>query len=105
VEYAKERVDGGMGITDAVKDAAKLRLRPILMTSMAFILGILPLAFSGGAGALARQTIGWTVFGGMIAATFLTLFLVPVLFVAITKLAYGKKELEALRSERKDFDP
>jgi hydrophobic/amphiphilic exporter-1 (mainly G- bacteria), HAE1 family len=97
VEYAKERVDGGMDITEAVKEAANLRLRPIIMTSMAFILGILPLAFAGGAGALARQTIGWTVFGGMIAATILTIFLVPVLFVLISNVAYSKKELEDLK--------
>ncbi|WP_194778456.1 efflux RND transporter permease subunit [Pararhodonellum marinum] len=99
VEYAKERVDGGMDITEAVKEAASLRLRPIIMTSMAFILGILPLAFAGGAGALARQTIGWTVFGGMIAATLLTIFLVPVLFVLISKLAFSKKELEDLKHQ------
>lgn len=97
VEYAKERVDGGMDIPEAVMEAAKLRLRPIIMTSLAFILGILPLAFSGGAGALARQTIGWTVLGGMLAATIMTLFLVPVLFVTITSLAYSKKELAALK--------
>ncbi|PWT98619.1 MAG: hydrophobe/amphiphile efflux-1 family RND transporter [Bacteroidetes bacterium] len=97
VEFAKERVDRGMPIVDSVLDAVKLRLRPILMTSMAFILGVLPLAFSSGAGAQARSTIGWTVLGGMIAATVLAIFIVPVLFVLISKIAYGKKKLEKLR--------
>jgi hydrophobic/amphiphilic exporter-1 (mainly G- bacteria), HAE1 family len=102
VEYAKERVDQGMSIKRAAREAATLRLRPIIMTSMAFILGILPLAFAGGAGALARQTIGWTVFGGMIAATSMTIFLVPVLFVLITRKAFSKRELEELRKKAEE---
>lgn len=101
VEYAKERVDQGIPIKKAAKMAAKLRLRPILMTSFAFILGVLPLAFASGAGSAARKTIGWTVFGGMLSATFLTIFLVPVLFVLITRLAYSKKELKALKAGSK----
>ena len=67
------------------------------MTSLAFIFGVLPLAFSSGAGAEARKTIGWTVFGGMLAATSLAIFIVPVLYVVITRMAYGKKKLEELR--------
>lgn len=104
VEFAKERVDIGMPLIAATIDAVKLRLRPIIMTSLAFILGIIPLMLSTGAGAISRQTIGWTVFGGMTAATFLAIFFVPVLFVAITRLAYGKKklaELEATFDEEK----
>jgi len=66
-------------------------LRPIVMTSLAFILGVLPLALASGAAAESRRTIGWTVFGGMIAATTLAIFVVPVLFVFITKLSYGKR--------------
>ncbi|MEO6914310.1 MAG: efflux RND transporter permease subunit, partial [Chitinophagaceae bacterium] len=97
VEFAKERVDAGMPVISATLDAVKLRLRPILMTSMAFILGVLPLALATGAGGQARATIGWTVLGGMIAATALAIFIVPVLFVAITRLAYGKKKLEEMR--------
>ncbi|MEO6000893.1 MAG: multidrug efflux RND transporter permease subunit [Chitinophagaceae bacterium] len=97
VEFAKERVDNGMAIVTATLDAVKLRLRPILMTSMAFILGVMPLAFATGAGAQARSTIGWTVLGGMLAATVLAIFIVPVLFVLITRLAYGKKKLEEIR--------
>ncbi|WP_143962498.1 efflux RND transporter permease subunit [Litoribacter populi] len=99
VEYAKERVDQGYSIKRAAREAAQLRLRPIIMTSLAFILGILPLAFAGGAGALARQTIGWTVFGGMIAATTMTIFLVPVLFVLISRKAYSKEELAKLKKK------
>ena len=101
VEYAKVRVDDGMPLMQAVISAVKLRLRPILMTSMAFILGVSPLLFASGAGAQARQTIGWTVVGGMLAATMLAIFIVPVLFVTITKIAYGKKKLEEL--ENKDL--
>jgi len=82
----------------ATLEAVKLRLRPIIMTSMAFILGVLPLVFASGAGAVARETIGWTVFGGMLAATLFAIFIVPVLFVLITRLSYGKKKLAALQA-------
>lgn len=91
VEFAKERVDRGMEVVAATLEAVQLRLRPILMTSLAFILGVLPLAFSAGAGAEARKTIGWTVAGGMVAASSLAIFVVPVLFVFITKLVNRKK--------------
>jgi len=85
VEFAKERVDGGMDILKATLQAVQLRLRPIVMTSLAFIFGVLPLAFATGAGAEARKTIGWTVFGGMLLATSLAIFVVPVLYVLITR--------------------
>lgn len=98
VEFAKERVDWGMELIAATIEAVKLRLRPIIMTSLAFILGIIPLMLSSGAGAVSRQTIGWTVFGGMLAATLLAIFIVPVLFVTITRLAYGKKKLAELQA-------
>ncbi len=91
VEFAKERVDRGVDVLAATLQAVNLRLRPIVMTSLAFILGVLPLAFASGAAAESRKTIGWTVFGGMIAATTLAIFVVPVLFVLITKISYGKK--------------
>lgn len=97
VEFAKERVDNGMEAVAATLEAVQLRLRPIIMTSLAFILGVLPLAFSAGAGAEARKTIGWTVAGGMIAASSLAIFVVPVLFVLITKISQrisGKKEIK-----------
>jgi HAE1 family hydrophobic/amphiphilic exporter-1 len=91
VEFAKERADNGMNLTKATLEAVQLRLRPIIMTSLAFIFGVLPLAFATGAGAEARKTIGWTVFGGMLAATTLAIFVVPVLFVLITKIANRNK--------------
>ncbi len=102
VEFAKERVDRGMELEKATLEAVKLRLRPIIMTSMAFILGVLPLVFASGAGAQARQTIGWTVFGGMLAATSLAVFIVPVLFYSITKVSYGKRKLAELE---KNYHP
>ncbi len=105
VEFAKERVDNGMELIQSTLQAVKLRLRPILMTSLAFIFGVLPLVFATGAGAIARSTIGWTVFGGMIAATSLAIFIVPVLFVTITRLAYGKKKLAALKQQANKTQP
>lgn len=108
VEFAKERVDRGMDLEKSVLEAVRLRLRPIIMTSMAFILGVLPLVFATGAGAIARRTIGWTVFGGMLAATSLAIFIVPVLFYLITRFAYGKEKLEELQKNYKpdpDHDP
>ena len=100
VEFAKERVDAGVPIFDATIEAVNLRLRPIIMTSLAFILGVLPLAFASGAGGQARSTIGWTVLGGMLAATALAIFTVPVLFVLISKVAYNKKKLAELKDAR-----
>ncbi|MES2276889.1 MAG: multidrug efflux RND transporter permease subunit [Bacteroidota bacterium] len=102
VEFAKERVDKGMELEAATLEAVKLRLRPIIMTSLAFILGVAPLLFASGAGAEARKTIGFTVFGGMLGATSLAIFIVPVLFYLITKVAYGKKKLEELH---KNYQP
>jgi HAE1 family hydrophobic/amphiphilic exporter-1 len=104
VEFAKERVDWGMGLIPATMEAVKLRLRPIVMTSLAFILGVIPLILSVGAGAVSRQTIGWTVAAGMLSATIFAIFIVPVLFVLITKLAYGKKKLAELEAQYKPED-
>jgi hydrophobic/amphiphilic exporter-1 (mainly G- bacteria), HAE1 family len=103
VEFAKERVDRGMDVLAATLEAVQLRLRPIVMTSLAFIFGVLPLAFATGAGAEARKTIGWTVAGGMLAATTLAIFVVPVLFVLIIKLSYGKK-LKRLQEQRRESE-
>ncbi len=97
VEFAKVRVDRGEDLLQSTLDAVKLRLRPIVMTSLAFILGVLPLVFASGAGAVARQTIGITVLGGMLAASTLAIFIVPVLFVVITKLSYGSEKLARLK--------
>ena len=101
IEFAKERVDKGMPLVEATLEAVRLRLRPIIMTSLAFILGILPLVFASGAGAQSRQTLGWTVLGGMLAATGLGIFIVPVLYVIITRFAYGKKKLAELEKNYK----
>ncbi len=98
VEFAKERVDRGVEVVRATLQAVELRLRPIIMTSLAFILGVVPLMLASGAAAESRKTIGWTVFGGMLAATTLAIFVVPVLFVLITKLSYGKKKLNTLEA-------
>ncbi|MEO5945122.1 MAG: multidrug efflux RND transporter permease subunit [Ferruginibacter sp.] len=103
VEFAKERVDHGIDIVTATLEAVHLRLRPIIMTSLAFILGVLPLAFATGAAAESRKTIGWTVFGGMLAATTLAIFVVPVLFALITKLSYGKK-IKRLKAEQEQIE-
>jgi HAE1 family hydrophobic/amphiphilic exporter-1 len=70
------------------------------MTSLAFILGVIPLMIASGAAAESRKTIGWTVFGGMLAATSLAIFVVPVLFILITRWAYGKEGLAKLEQQR-----
>jgi multidrug efflux pump subunit AcrB len=86
VEFAKRRRLEGLSIVDAAMEAARLRLRPILMTAFAFILGVVPLMVASGAGAASRQSIGTTVFGGMLAATILTLLFVPVFYAVIEGL-------------------
>ena len=83
VEFAKELYEQGKGLTESVVEAARLRLRPILMTSLAFILGVLPLATSSGAGASSRIAIGTGVIGGMVSATVLAIFFVPLFFVLV----------------------
>jgi multidrug efflux pump len=86
VEFANHRYEGGMPLVEAALEAVRLRFRPIIMTSMAFILGVVPLVIASGAGAASRQSIGTGVFGGMLAATFLAIFFVPLFFVLIRKL-------------------
>ncbi len=86
VEFAKEKHEQGMGIVDAALKAVHIRLRPILMTALAFILGVVPLVIATGAGSASRHSLGTAVFGGMIASTFLSLVLVPVLYVLIETL-------------------
>ncbi|HEY3423837.1 MAG TPA: efflux RND transporter permease subunit, partial [Negativicutes bacterium] len=86
VEFAKVRVDNGMDIVQAAVEAAKIRLRPIIMTSLAFIIGCIPLAIATGAGAGARNSMGTAVVGGMFTATSLGIFLIPVLFVVVEKI-------------------
>ena len=83
VEFAKLFHEQGMGIAEAAKEAAMQRLRPILMTSFAFIMGVVPLLLSSGAGAASKQSVGTVVFGGMLAATFLAVLAVPALYVIV----------------------
>jgi HAE1 family hydrophobic/amphiphilic exporter-1 len=86
VEFAEQLRRKGRSIAEAAIEAAELRLRPILMTSFAFILGVLPLAFATGAGALGRRSVGTTVVGGMLLSTVLNLFFIPVLYVILSRL-------------------
>lgn len=88
VEFANQRYRAGQSLIDAALEAAKLRFRPIIMTSMAFILGVFPLVIASGAGAASRHSIGTGVFGGMLAATFLAIFFVPIFFVIVNRIAH-----------------
>jgi multidrug efflux pump len=99
VEFAVEQQQDGKSLFDAVITAARQRLRPILMTSMAFILGVFPLFISTGAGANSRHAIGTGVIGGMIFATFLGLLLIPVFYVTVRR-ALGDKLDEPSRKIR-----
>jgi multidrug efflux pump len=93
VEFARELQHGeGMGPVEAAMEAARLRLRPILMTSLAFILGVLPLAISNGAGSASQHAIGTGVIGGMLTATFLAIFFIPMFFVVIRAKFAGEAE-------------
>jgi HAE1 family hydrophobic/amphiphilic exporter-1 len=103
VEFAKIRVDRGEELIKSTIEAVRLRLRPIIMTSMAFILGVLPLALATGAGAESRNTIGVTVLGGMIASSMISIFIVPVLYVLFTRFSYGKKELAYLQEHHDEL--
>jgi len=94
VEFAKRRREEGLSIVEAAMEAARLRLRPILMTAFAFILGVVPLMLATGAGAASRQSIGTTVFGGMLAATLLTLLFVPVFYATIERMREGRDKRE-----------
>jgi HAE1 family hydrophobic/amphiphilic exporter-1/multidrug efflux pump len=86
VEFAEEKMREGMDAAHAAIEAARLRLRPILMTSFAFVFGVLPLAVSSGAGAGGQNAIGWSVVGGMLSATVLAIFFVPLFFYLVKRL-------------------
>ena len=90
VEFAKVEFEKGKSIMDAALEGARLRLRPILMTSFAFILGCVPLAIASGSGAVARQVMGTGVIGGMLAASFIAIFLIPMTFFVVEKLSHRK---------------
>jgi multidrug efflux pump len=98
VEFAKSHFDDGMSLLDATIEACKLRLRPILMTSLAFMLGVLPLAISTGAGANSRHAIGTGVLGGMFSATVLAIFFIPLFFVVVMKV-FNIRQRSAQRVE------
>ena len=92
VEFAKDQFEKGKPLVDAALEGAKLRLRPILMTSFAFILGCVPLWTASGAGSVARQIMGTTVIGGMLAASFIGIFFVPAIFYLVEKWSGAGKE-------------
>ena len=92
VEFARELEEAGRGVVQAALEACRLRLRPILMTSFAFIMGVVPLALSTGAGAEMRQAMGIAVFAGMLGVTLFGLFLTPVFYVVLRSLAHRKKQ-------------
>jgi HAE1 family hydrophobic/amphiphilic exporter-1 len=90
VEFAKDKFEGGMGLAEAALEGARIRLRPILMTSFAFILGCVPLWIASGAGAVGREIMGTTVIGGMLAASAIGIFLIPAIFYVVEKLSGAK---------------
>jgi HAE1 family hydrophobic/amphiphilic exporter-1 len=91
VEFAKEKFESGMGLAEAALEGARLRLRPILMTSFAFILGCIPLWTASGAGSVGRQIMGTTVIGGMLAASAIGIFLIPAIFYLVEKLSGAQR--------------
>jgi HAE1 family hydrophobic/amphiphilic exporter-1 len=95
VEFAEQLRAKGSTIEDAAIEAARIRLRPILMTSLAFILGVLPLVLATGAGKAGRISVGTTVFGGMIAATSLNLIFIPLLYAVVRTLVPGSGKTAA----------
>jgi HAE1 family hydrophobic/amphiphilic exporter-1 len=94
VEFAKDRLDQGASLVDAALEGARLRLRPILMTSFAFILGCVPLWVATGSGSTARRILGTVVISGMLTATLIAVFLIPLLFVVFERIAlrFGAKD-------------
>jgi HAE1 family hydrophobic/amphiphilic exporter-1 len=99
VEFARAELEKGKPIVDAALAGARLRLRPILMTAFAFILGCVPLWMAAGSGAASRQILGTTVIGGMLAATFVSIFLIPVLFYLVEKISGKGPKLTAAPPE------
>jgi multidrug efflux pump len=104
VEFAKDEYDKGKSVVDAALAAARLRLRPILMTAFAFILGVVPLVTAQGAGAVSRRILGTGVMGGMLAATFIAIFIIPVSFYVVEKLR-GEKEQPAAVPPAEEPEP
>ena len=92
VEFALQKRKEGFTLVDSALEAAKVRLRPIIMTSLAFTIGVLPLAIGGGAGAASKHSIGTGVIGGMLTATFIAIIFIPLFYILISKLSKNKKE-------------
>jgi HAE1 family hydrophobic/amphiphilic exporter-1 len=92
VEFARAERERGAPIAEAALAGARLRLRPILMTAFAFIFGALPLAIASGSGAVARQILGTAVVGGMLAASTIAIFIVPVAYFVVERVASGRRE-------------
>jgi hydrophobic/amphiphilic exporter-1 (mainly G- bacteria), HAE1 family len=105
VEFAKDEYDQGKSIIDAALGAARLRLRPILMTAFAFILGVVPLVIAEGAGAVSRRILGTGVMGGMLAATFIAIFIIPVSFYVVERLRGGAPETPAEKAPEPESEP
>ena len=103
VQFAMAKVEEGMGLIEATLEGAKLRLRPIVMTSLAFGFGVLPLAMATGAGAGAQTAIGTGVLGGMFTATFLAIFFIPLFFVMVVQL-FGRKKGTPTEEEEPEPD-
>ncbi|MGE6738875.1 multidrug efflux RND transporter permease subunit [Allorhizobium pseudoryzae] len=101
VEFARKRQRDGLGLADAVVEAARLRLRPIVMTSLAFTLGVVPLVIASGASSETQNAIGTGLFGGMISGTVLAVFFVPAFFVVVTRLALRREPYPAPAGNRK----
>jgi HAE1 family hydrophobic/amphiphilic exporter-1 len=97
VEFAEQLRRRGLAVTEAALEAARIRLRPILMTSFAFILGVVPLVLARGAGQAGRHSVGTTVFGGMIASTLLNLFFIPVLYLVVEEARERRRVRRAAR--------
>lgn len=104
VAFAKDEYEKGTPLMEAALQGARLRLRPILMTSFAFIFGVLPLWFASGAGSVARQIMGTTVIGGMAGASLIAIFFVPAIFVVVERLS-GAKKMQALASSPQSHTP
>jgi len=99
IQFIKERMGAGQGLIEATLDAVKTRFRPVMMTSLAFFFGVLPLAIAGGAGAGAMNALGTAVCGGMLSATFIDLIFIPLFFVLVSQI-FGTKEDKQKPSEQ-----
>ncbi|MCB2043975.1 MAG: efflux RND transporter permease subunit, partial [Rhodoferax sp.] len=104
IEFAKDLQARGKGVVESVLEAAHLRFRPIIMTSMAFTLGVLPLVLAGGAGSASQRAIGTGVMSGMLAATLLSVFFVPVFFVVVRRIFKGSERQRRMYAHEPEPD-